>query len=153
MKGTTVGRIGALLALAFAILPGRPGLAHADEAVRTGIMYKNPGCECCEGHARYLRMHGYDLQVIETESLADLRQAQGVPESLEGCHMILIDGYVVEGHVPASALERLLVERPTIKGISLPGMPQGSPGMSGKKEAPFEVLEISDGTPKIFAVE
>lgn len=77
-----------------------------------------------------------------------------VPEELEGCHTIIIDGYVVEGHMPVSAIERLLAERPKIIGISLPGMPQGSPGMSGIKTAPFTVFEIgSNQPPKVFAVE
>ena len=66
---------------------------------------------------------------------------------------MLVDGYVVEGHVPLSAIERLLDERPAIKGISLPGMPQGSPGMSGRKTAPFTIFELTDGAPKVFAVE
>lgn len=66
---------------------------------------------------------------------------------------MLIGGYVVEGHVPVAAINKLLAERPKIKGISLPGMPEGSPGMSGVKAAPFEILEISDGPAKVYAVE
>ncbi|KOX50538.1 metal-binding protein, partial [Streptomyces purpurogeneiscleroticus] len=72
---------------------------------------------------------------------------------LQGCHTLLIDGYVVEGHVPVAAVRRLLAERPAIRGISLPGMPAGSPGMDGEKTEPFTVYEIGDGAPKVFARE
>ena len=82
-----------------------------------------------------------------------MRQAQGVPVEFVGCHMMLIDTYVVEGHVSATAVKRLLAERPAIKGISLPGMPVGSPGMSGRKTAPFTIHELTDGAPRVYAVE
>jgi hypothetical protein len=65
----------------------------------------------------------------------------------------MVDGYVVEGHVPVDVVLRLLIERPDIKGISLPGMPAGSPGMFGEKTAPFTIFEIGDGEPKVYAVE
>jgi hypothetical protein len=76
-----------------------------------------------------------------------------VPKALAGCHTMLIGGYVVEGHVPAGAIKKLPAERPGINGISLSGMPEGSPGMSGQKTEPFKIYEISDGEPKVFAVE
>jgi hypothetical protein len=73
--------------------------------------------------------------------------------ALEGCHTMLVDGYVVEGHVPVNTLLRLLTERPEIRGISLPGMPAGSPGMDGEKTAPFTIYEIGEGPPRVYAVE
>jgi hypothetical protein len=82
-----------------------------------------------------------------------ISRQHGVPEKLAGCHTMLVGGYVVEGHVPVSAINKLLTKRPKIKGISLPGMPDGSPGMSGAKTAPFRILEISDGPERVFAVE
>ena len=97
---------------------------------RQAILYKNPQCGCCEDYAKYLRGRGYKVEVIPTHDLDAIRAKHGVPESLGGCHTTLLDGYVVEGHVPAGAIERLLRERPHIRGISLPGMPQGSPGMT-----------------------
>ena len=81
-----------------------------------------------------------------------IRRQHGVPAKFEGCHIMLIGGYVVEGHVPASAIKKLLAERPKIKGISLPGMPEGSPGMTGVKTEPFKILEISEEA-RVFAVE
>jgi hypothetical protein len=116
-------------------------------------MYVNPQCGCCEGHAQYLRENGFEVTVTPTHTMSLIRKHHGVPEKLEGCHIALVDGYVVEGHVPANAIKKLLAERPRIKGISLPGMPEGSPGMSGVKTAPFEILEISDGPAKVFALE
>ena len=142
-----------LIALASAaVLP----TACGEAAQAAATLYKNPQCDCCEGHASYLRRNGYDVNVVPTHDLDQLRQQHGVPEKLAGCHMMLVGGYVVEGHVPASTLDRLLQERPAIRGISLPGMPQGSPGMSGRKEAPFTIYEIPstpNPKPRVYAVE
>ena len=118
------------------------------------ILYKTPNCGCCEGHADYLRRYGYKVTVKPSHNMPQIKKLAGVPTSLEGCHTIKIGGYVVEGHVPANVLDKLLSERPKIKGISLPGMPQGSPGMSGHKSAPFAIYEIdSSVTPKVYVVE
>jgi hypothetical protein len=117
-----------------------------------GTMYVNPQCSCCLGHANYLRQHGFNIAVKETTDMSLIRRQHGVSERFEGCHIMLIQGYVVEGHVPASAIKKLLAERPKVKGISLPGMPEGSPGMTGVKTEPFKILEISNEA-KVFAVE
>ena len=114
-------------------------------------MYVNPQCGCCQGHANYLRAQGFKISVKETNDMSLIRRQHGVSEKLEGCHIMIIDGYVVEGHVPAASIKKLLAERPKIKGISLPGMPDGSPGMSGAKTEPFKVYEL--GTKKVFAVD
>jgi hypothetical protein len=82
-----------------------------------------------------------------------IKRMYRVPEKLAGCHTTVIGPYVVEGHVPAGTIDRLLTERPNIRGISLPGMPAGSPGMSGQKTEPFVIYEIADGPPKIYATE
>ncbi|MFM9848056.1 MAG: DUF411 domain-containing protein [Hyphomicrobiaceae bacterium] len=119
----------------------------------TAIMYVNPQCSCCQGHANYLRANGFKIAVKETHDMSLIRRQHGVPEKLEGCHIMIIDGYVVEGHVPAASIQKLLAERPKIKGISLPGMPDGSPGMTGRKNEPFKIYEISEGEPKVFAIE
>jgi hypothetical protein len=115
-------------------------------------MYKNPECNCCEWYANYLRNNGYSVVVRPTHNLSLVRREHGVPDRLAGCHTLLVGGYVVEGHVPIAVLDKLLLERPKIKGISLPGMPDGSPGMTGSKSGPFTIFEISDEQ-KIYAVE
>lgn len=116
-------------------------------------LYKNPECGCCEGHAAHMREHGYRVTVKPTHDLSLIKKRYGVPDALAGCHTTVIGPYVVEGHVPAATIDRLLRERPDIRGISLPGMPMGSPGMSGQKTEPFVIYEISDGQPKVYAVE
>lgn len=125
----------------------------AAETAKTATLYKNPQCSCCEDYANYLRQNGFDVKVVATHDLPLIKKEQGVPERFEGCHTTLIDGYVVEGHVPVKSLNRLLTERPAIKGISLPGMPMGSPGMTGPKTTPLTIYEISNGTPRVYAVE
>jgi hypothetical protein len=137
------------LTLYFALLAGATTVL-ADSVTVT--MYKNPQCECCEEYAKYLRQHGFKVTVTPTHTMSLISREHGVPETLAGCHTMLIAGYVVEGHVPVSAINKLLTERPNIKGISLPGMPEGSPGMIGKKTEPFTIYEIAD-EPKVFTVE
>lgn len=142
-----------VLSLVASLLLLWTGAAGAGEPTRQATVYKDPQCGCCEGHAAYLRENGFDVTVKPTEDLRTLRLLGGIQDHFAGCHMTVIDGYVIEGHVPIGPIKRLLAERPDIKGISLPGMPMGSPGMSGEKSAPFEVYEISDGTPKVYSVE
>ena len=125
----------------------------AGEGSRQATLYKNPQCGCCEGYADYLRGNGFEVTVKPTHDLPLLHRQHGVPEPLVGCHTTLVEGYVVEGHVPIGALLRMLAERPAIEGISLPGMPAGSPGMFGEKSAPFTIYEIGEGEAKVYAVE
>ena len=135
------------------------GSTRAVAAARPpALLYKNPQCPCCETHADYLRQSGYEVTVQPSFDLTLIKRQNGVPEALDGCHTTLIGGYVVEGHVPVAVIDRLLDERPAIKGISLPGMPAGSPGMFGAKEGPLTVYEIAadeapSAMPKVFAVE
>jgi hypothetical protein len=137
------------------VLMGLMAVPHmvAAQARTSATLYKNPQCDCCEGHAAYLREHGYDVNVVVTNDLPMINRQHGVPEQLEGCHTILVGGYVVEGHVSARTIDRLLHEKPKIIGISLPGMPAGVPGMGGRKTGPLTVYEIGPGTPKVYAVE
>ena len=134
---------------------GAASFAHAQDKPEA-TLYKNPQCGCCQDHAAYLRQHGYRVKEIATHDLEGLRLKHGVPEQLYGCHTILVGGYVVEGHVSAPIIDRLLRERPKIRGISLPGMPQGSPGMTGTKTEPFRIYEIAvsaTSAPRVYAVE
>jgi hypothetical protein len=116
-------------------------------------VYKDPNCGCCAAWAQIMAREGFAVQVKDTDKLDAMRRMAGVPERFAGCHMAMVDGYVVEGHVPAAIVKKLVTEQPAIKGVSLPGMPAGSPGMGGAKEAPFQVLAIEDGEPRIFATE
>jgi hypothetical protein len=128
------------------------GPAKAEQRY-AATLYKDPQCGCCESYADYLRENGFEVAVSPTKDLPLMKQQYGVPSELEGCHTTLIEGYVVEGHVPVQTLLRLLLEKPNIRGISLPGMPAGSPGMFGEKAGPFTIFEFGGGEPKVYAVE
>jgi hypothetical protein len=141
-----------LLALIVLVAALGGAAANAEEP-RTATLYKNPQCSCCETYADYLRENGFAVTVEPTHDLPLLKRQHGVSAALEGCHTTLVDGYVVEGHVPVATILRLLSEKPDIKGISLPGMPAGSPGMFGEKTAPFTIYEITDGPAKVYGVE
>ena len=138
---------------AIVVAASLPSLALA--APTKAVMFKNPQCGCCEGHADYLRQHGFDVEVRPTNNLDQLSRMAGVPDELQGCHLIQVDGYVVEGHVEAATIRKLLAERPDIRAITLPGMPSGTPGMPGPKPGPLQVLAISKtgGAPAVYAVQ
>jgi hypothetical protein len=140
-----------LLAVLAALVSGS---ALAEDEI-PATMFKNPGCKCCDKYADYLRSNGFDVTVVPSPNMSLIKQKYGVREDLEGCHTMIIGDYVVEGHVPFTPIKRLLSEKPAIKGISLPGMPDGSPGMSGDKEGPFEVLSITgeQGPAPLYATE
>jgi hypothetical protein len=133
---------------AFAVLAlAAPAIAQEKAAV----LYKAEGCGCCDGHADHLRAHGYKVRVVELVDLEPIKRKHGVPAAQAGCHTIEVGGYVVEGHVPAKIIDKLLAEKPPIRGISLPGMPEGSPGMGGTKSEPFRVEVLGSGT--VYAVD
>jgi hypothetical protein len=132
------------------------GLAsETDPATGSGsgteaVMYSSPGCGCCGGYAEYLGQHGYTVDQRQSDDLDAVRADAGVPEDAAGCHTTMIGDYVVDGHVPVEAVDRLMQERPAIDGIALPGMPAGSPGMSGDKAGAFEIVSFKDGTVRPF---
>ena len=141
-------KIAALLA---AVALPWPAFADAIHAT----LYKNPQCGCCENYAAYLRQNGFDVEVKPSNDLAEISSKAGVPAEYEGCHTTFIEGYVVDGHVPIKAIEKLLKERPAIAGITLPGMPMGSPGMGDDPSASFTVYAVTkDGAkPTVYSFE
>lgn len=130
-------------------------LSVSAQAALQGTMYKNPDCDCCEKHTAHLKANGINVNMIAHPDLASFKKARGIPELLGGCHTILIGGYIVEGHVPASAIKKMLAQKPKIKGISVPGMPANSPGMESgvMKPSNLNVYAISSGAPKVWSVE
>ncbi len=142
----------ALLTLLFAAIALGTAAANSG-AAGPATMYKNPQCGCCEEYAKYLERNGFEIKIEPTVDLSLIKKMARVPSQLEACHTTMIGGYVVEGHVPVDTLNRLLTEKPDIRGIALPGMPQGSPGMTGRKAGQFTIYEISDGVPEVYAVE
>jgi hypothetical protein len=131
-----------------------PGRASAAAPIPV-TLYKNPSCTCCEGYAHYLEQNGFTVDVEPTNDLAEISHKAGIPEELEGCHTSFIGNYVVGGHVSVKTIRKLLDEKPAIAGITLPGMPSGSPGMDGEKTGSLIVYAVSrDGTPpQIFDVD
>ncbi|HLB62260.1 MAG TPA: DUF411 domain-containing protein [Actinomycetota bacterium] len=116
----------------------------------TITIYASPTCGCCHEYIPYLQDHGYVVQEVATDDVNSVKLDLRVPESDWSCHTAVVDGYVIEGHVPIEAIDKLLAERPSIDGIALPGMPPGSPGMDGAKEGPFVVVSFSDGVTEEF---
>lgn len=118
--------------------------ASADEIAIT--VHKDPNCGCCTGWVQHLRDSGFTVRVEETSDLDLVRKRLGVPTELAACHTAEVAGYLVEGHVPAEAIRRLLVQRPNARGIAVPGMPAGSPGMEAAHPQPYTVFLFgSDG--------
>jgi hypothetical protein len=142
-----------ILALTVLMVAGI-SFAQAGETLKA-TLYKNPQCGCCEGYAAYLRKNGFEVEVKPTNDLASISSKAGVPANFQGCHSMFVDGYVVDGHVPVKTLKKLLSERPDIKGITLPGMPAGSPGMVGEKTEPFTIYAVTkDGkAPTVYSTE
>jgi hypothetical protein len=115
-------------------------------------VYKSPWCGCCSSWVDHMRANGHSVTTKEIEDLDAIRQMAGVPEPLQSCHTAVVDGYVIEGHVPAEDVARLLSERPDGKGLSVPGMPVGSPGMEGGPPDRYDVILFgADGSAEVYA--
>ena len=104
------------------------------------LVHKDPNCSCCSGWVRHLKDSGFAVRVEETTNLQPVRKRLGVPVDLAACHTAEVDGYVLEGHVPAAAVRRLLEQRPSAIGLAVPGMPAGSPGMEGGTPQRYDVV-------------
>ena len=131
---------GALTVVAVVALSG---LAIATPARGGGpeiTVYKSPTCGCCKKWVEHLEAAGFRVTVHDTSALAGVMEHYGVPRKLTACHTALVDGYVVEGHVPADVIQRLLKERPAIAGVAVPGMPAGSPGMDSDTPARYYIM-------------
>ncbi|MBI5263019.1 MAG: DUF411 domain-containing protein [Bradyrhizobium sp.] len=127
--------LGLVVALALG-QASRPILA-AEPVIK---VHKDPNCGCCTGWVQHLRDAGFAVEVEETSDLEQVRSRLGVPPELAACHTAEMHGYLIEGHVPALAVRRLLAERPNARGIAVPGMPVGSPGMEGEPAQPYTVI-------------
>ena len=114
-------------------------------------LYRNPNCGCCDEYAKYLKAHGYEVELISTYDISAIKTRYQVPKRLEGCHTAVIAGYVFEGLIPVQSIDRVLKERPKIQGLSLPGIPTGAPGMPGNKKGPLEVYYLKDSVkPQVY---
>jgi hypothetical protein len=129
--------------------------SHAQSPSRAVAVYKTPTCGCCALWVKHLEQHGFTTKITDMASLEDVKAANHVPRQTRSCHTAIVDGYVIEGHVPAADVQRLLKERPKgVIGLAVPGMPIGSPGMEvqGVKPQPYSVLAFDKaGTITVFA--
>jgi hypothetical protein len=118
----------------------------------TVLVYKTPACGCCNGWIEHLEAAGFTVDARNVSDIMSVKRDGGVPVQMSSCHTAIVDGYVVEGHVPADQMKRLLAERPDVAGIAVPGMPVGSPGMEGAGAKPYQVLSFThDGQAAVFA--
>ena len=118
----------------------------------TVVVYKSPTCGCCSKWVDHLKEAGFEVEAHDTNDVASVKQHYGVQRSFASCHTALVDGYVVEGHVPAQYVKQLLEERPEIVGLTVPGMPIGSPGMEGPNPEAYDVLSFDEqGQTDVFA--
>ena len=139
--------IGAVAALAAGWLP-----VGANAAPAAVTVYKTASCGCCVGWVEHLQAAGFQTQVHDVADLAAVKEQLGVPRALGSCHTATVGGYVIEGHVPAADIRRLLAQRPQGTGLAVPGMPVGSPGMEyGDRVDPYQVLLWGDGEERVFA--
>jgi hypothetical protein len=116
-------------------------------------VYKSPTCGCCDGWVAHMREAGFTVAVHVVEDPGTVRRARGLPDALASCHTGVIDGYAIEGHVPAADVARLLTERPEAAGLAVPGMPVGSPGMEtpdGRKQPYDTLLVLRSGQTRVF---
>lgn len=144
MAAGAAGEVGATLAAS-------PTRAVAD-ALPKALVYKTPSCGCCSLWVDHMREAGFEVDARDLNDIIPVKIDAGVPPRMSSCHTTLIDGYVVEGHIPAEHVKRLLEERPDVVGIAVPGMPIGSPGMEGIGARPYQVLSWDrQGNVEVYA--
>lgn len=129
-----------------------PSTAQAQAATELTV-YRSPSCNCCGHWVDHMQAAGFAVEDVVTDDMDAIKDQYGVPEALASCHTALVEGYVIEGHVPASDVQRLLSEQPDVLGIAAPGMPMGSPGMeTGDRVDPYTVVSFTaNGDTATFA--
>jgi hypothetical protein len=116
------------------------------------VVYKSPTCECCKSWVAHMRQNGHTVKTQNLDDLEQIKTMAGVPELFRSCHTAMVDGYVIEGHVPAKDVDRLLKLRPKVRGLAVPGMVSGSPGMEQGKPEPYDVILFqSNGSSSVYA--
>jgi hypothetical protein len=115
-------------------------------------IFKSPTCGCCENWVSHVRASGFAPTATNVDDMTVVKTRHHVPEALQSCHTALVGGYVIEGHVPAADIKRLLALRPAVAGLAVPGMPTGSPGMEGPNARPYDVVAFDkQGKTTVFA--
>jgi hypothetical protein len=125
-------------------------MSHGWAQSRAITVHKDPNCGCCTGWAEHLAKAGFEVKTVDTTRLDEVKKRLGVPPDLAACHTAEVDGYVMEGHVPAAAVKRFLDEKPKATGLAVPGMPIGSPGMEGGTPETYTVIQFGPQGRKEF---
>ena len=124
----------------------------ADTASRTLVVYKSPSCGCCADWVDHMKENGFTVEVRDTADVTPVKREAGIAQELHSCHTAFIGGYSLEGHVPAGDVKRMLRERPSVAGLTVPGMPMGSPGMEGPVKQRYDVVAFDrSGRTSVFA--
>jgi len=140
----------ASIALTTAAVRTSPSAAPANKPVIT--LNKDPSCGCCKNWIAHLIKHGYRVDAKDSPDMSEIKRTLGVPTSLTACHTAMVNGYLIEGHVPAADIDQLLAQKPKIAGLAVPGMPAGSPGMEGASAQHYQVLTFDkSGKTTVFA--
>ena len=148
---STFSRRSLILGACAAGLIGICSISSASSPLQIKV-YKTPWCRCCGDWVTHLQSHGIKTDVYEMEDLTPMKAHYGVRKELQSCHTAVIDGYVIEGHVPAEDIRRLIAEKPKATGLTVPGMPVGSPGMEhGDQRDPYLVLLFDDLSTTVFS--
>lgn len=135
-----------------AVLTGALGVHLAAGAAAPVIeVYKSASCGCCTEWVKHLERNGFTVKARNVANPSDYREKFGLPQALGSCHTGMVAGYALEGHIPADDIKRLLAEKPKVKGLAVPSMPLGSPGMEGPRKDPFDVLLVhADGRYSVY---
>lgn len=154
-KWTIAAAVAAAAALGlvgYLTLGGGEGETASGAGAAEMVVYRSPACGCCYDWAEHMRQAGFQVQVEDRNDLAPIKAEMGVPSDLSSCHTARIGDYVIEGHVPAADVRRLLAERPDVRGLAVPGMPVGSPGMEGPRPDRYSVVAFDgEGGREVFA--
>ena len=134
-------------AAAIALAPALPVRAAGGVQIE---VYKSPTCGCCSMWVEHLQTSGFEVTARDVADLDAIKRMAGVPQHLLACHTAMVEGYAVEGHTPAAAIEKLLAERPAIRGLAVPGMPAGSPGMPSPEPERYDVIAFGEGEDRVF---
>ena len=144
--------LGSVLFVGLAIILFQGFSAESASAEETITVYKSPTCGCCTKWISHLEENGFKVKAIDTKDMYQVKKDAGLHPGLGSCHTGIVDGYTIERHVPASDIKRLLAERPAVRGLAVPGMPMGSPGMEGPRKDRYSVLTFDDsGKTTVFS--
>lgn len=145
----------ALGGVALTAIGARALSAQQQPALPAMTVYKSASCGCCKQWVDHARANGFTVRTVDTEDLNGVKREMGIPAALASCHTVVVGSYLVEGHVPAADVKRLLRERPRVRGIAVPGMPIGAPGMEQGPVSGYERYDViafeQSGATRVFA--